>query len=550
MAEGSPTAEAAGARAVNVGPGGLIDTKAYGKLRSFDGKEDSWATWSFVARSYFTLLSPDFDALLDAVEAQPLGGMRLARPASNGLVHAKTLYHILAQSVEGKALSILMNVEKQNGFEGWKALVEAYQPDLGGRHTSMLMGIISPAWEKSTEATFLEHLENWEVLIRRYQDQATDVVTSATKIAILMKYAPASLRNALRTNATNMGTDYDKVKKFISGLAAERGDLPAVPVRSSRPARPATKGRPPWTWAPSATTTRARPKERTAKARRARRATRAASRVSQPGKSSAATFQGECGFCGKWGHKRKDCWAKQAKDKGNGKGQGGGKTTAVESSPTSPTGTAAAVYYDISGGEAEHEAEDEEDDEIRWVMAINAGSLEEPDQNQDENVRAVPAEGASQPSSPTTRFRTAAPVEQGGDPDEWEQAGQEHGDEAAEEDVIQIGGDVNFGRRGKSKLTPFDKVEKLKARLKELGKPRYGTKAELWSRLEKAEKEHMKTQRQHQERQRKLREGVAEPVEAPPGPQEPTPEQRAQHELAQAPSSRAVVRALHQGACH
>ncbi|CAE7848057.1 RE1 [Symbiodinium necroappetens] len=627
MAEGSPTAEAAGARAVNVGPGGLIDTKAYGKLRSFDGKEDSWATWSFVARSYFTLLSPDFDALLDAVEAQPLGGMRLARLSSNGLVHAKTLYHILAQSVEGKALSILMNVEKQNGFEGWKALVEAYQPDLGGRHTSMLMGIISPAWEKSAEATFLEDLENWEVLIRRYQDQATDVVTSATKIAILMKYAPASLRNALRTNATNMGTDYDKVKKFIrdwlqSGVTyGSAGEI--------KPAGQASdKGPAPMDVGAVGYDNKGKAKGKDGKGKKGKKGDKGG-KPGQPGKSSAATFQGECG----------------------------GKTTAaVESSPTSPTGTAAAVYYDISGGEAEHEAEDEEDDEIRWVMAINAGSLEEPDQNQDDqpelvlydsgsdenvfpyhwgtdafdqdseitlrtvaggllsqgrqrrlqfevltvegtmakvegtfqvsrscvkpvvsagkllkkgfhaqltksggyvwhpgglhfeltvrgnstyfwvrNVRAVPAEGASQPSSPTTRFRTAAPVEQGGDPDEWEQAGQEHGDEAAEEDVIQIGGDVNFERRGKSKLTPFDKVEKLKARLKELGKPRYGTKAELWSRLEKAEKEHMKTQRQHQERQRKLREGVAEPVEAPPGPQEPTPEQRAQHELTHLP---------------
>ena len=375
----------------------------------------------------------------------------------------------------------------------------------------------------------------------------------------------------------------------------------------------------------------------------------------QAGKSSTATFQGECGFCGKWGHKRKDCWAKQAKDKGNGKGQGGGKTTAaVESSPTSPSGTAAAVYYDISGGEAGSDAEEEDD--VRWVMAINAEPREEPDSNQDDqpelvlydsgsdenvcpyhwgtdvfdedseitlstvaggllsqgrqrklqfevltvegtmakvegtfqvsrscvkpvvsagkllkkgfhaqltrtggyvwhpsglhfeltvrgnstyfwvrNVRAVPGGAASEPASPMARLRTAAPVEQGGDPEEWEQAGQEHGDEAAEDDVIQIGGDVNFERRGKSKLTPFDKVEKLKARLKELGQPRYGTKAELWSRLEKAEKEHLKTQRQHQERQRKLREGVAEPATAPPGPQEPTPEQRAQHELTHLP---------------
>ena len=102
------------------------------------------------------------------------------------------------------------------------------------------------------------------------------------------------------------------------------------------------------------------------------------------------------------------------------------------------------------------------------------------------HVRAVPAEGASPPTSPTARVRTAAPVEQRGDQEEWEQAGQEHADAEAEEDVIQIGGDVNFERRGKSKLTPLDKVEKLKARLKELGQPRYSTFFPQTSKLKQA----------------------------------------------------------------
>ncbi|OLQ03440.1 Retrovirus-related Pol polyprotein from transposon TNT 1-94 [Symbiodinium microadriaticum] len=380
--------EAAAERVVNVGPGGLIDTKAYGKLRNFDGKEENWATWSFVARSYFTLLSPDFDALLDAVEAQPLGGMRLARLSVNGVLHSKTLYHILAQSVEGKALSILMNVEKQNGFEGWKALVDAYQPDLGGRHTSMLMGIISPSWEKSSEATFLEDLENWEVLIRRYQDQATDVVTSATKIAILMKYAPASLRNALRTNATNMGTDYDKVKKFIRDWLQS-----GVTYGSAGEIKPGAlgndKGPAPMDVGAVGYDPKGKPKGKDSKGKGKGKKGDKGGKTNPSGKSSTATFQGECGFCGKWGHKRKDCWAKQAKEKGGGKGQGGGKTTAaVESGPASPTATAAAVYYDISGGEAGNEAEECED-EVRWVMAIGTESVEVPDQNQDDQPELV-----------------------------------------------------------------------------------------------------------------------------------------------------------------
>ena len=42
-------------------PTALIDTRSLGKLRQFDGKEESWGTWSFVARSYLNLLSMDYD---------------------------------------------------------------------------------------------------------------------------------------------------------------------------------------------------------------------------------------------------------------------------------------------------------------------------------------------------------------------------------------------------------------------------------------------------------------------------------------------------------
>ena len=40
-----PTAAGAAGMGPAVGPGGLIDTKAYGKLKQIDGKEENWATW-------------------------------------------------------------------------------------------------------------------------------------------------------------------------------------------------------------------------------------------------------------------------------------------------------------------------------------------------------------------------------------------------------------------------------------------------------------------------------------------------------------------------
>ena len=35
---------------------GMIDTRAYGRLRDFNGQDSEWNLWSFVARSYFSLM--------------------------------------------------------------------------------------------------------------------------------------------------------------------------------------------------------------------------------------------------------------------------------------------------------------------------------------------------------------------------------------------------------------------------------------------------------------------------------------------------------------
>lgn len=46
----------------------LIDAKAYGKLRTFSGKEEDWTTWAFLARSYMDLLSHEYRDLVQHAE--------------------------------------------------------------------------------------------------------------------------------------------------------------------------------------------------------------------------------------------------------------------------------------------------------------------------------------------------------------------------------------------------------------------------------------------------------------------------------------------------
>ena len=66
-----------------------------------------------------------------------------------------TFFNGLVQSVKGRALSVLMNVEAENGLLAWRTLVDTCEPRIGRRWTSMLMGIIGPQWGSVTEEALL-----------------------------------------------------------------------------------------------------------------------------------------------------------------------------------------------------------------------------------------------------------------------------------------------------------------------------------------------------------------------------------------------------------
>ena len=107
-----------------------------------------------------------------------------------------------------------MNIEAGNGFQAWKALKENYEPNVGGRFTAMLMGIISPAWENVKEPDFMDALESWEAQVRRYEEQSRDAISETTKVAIIMKHAPPALRSFIRTASTQLGTSYERTRKY------------------------------------------------------------------------------------------------------------------------------------------------------------------------------------------------------------------------------------------------------------------------------------------------------------------------------------------------
>eukprot|EP00435_Cladocopium_sp_Y103_P027470 s353_g6.t1 len=374
MALSSPTAAAGGAG----GSIGLIDTRAIGKLRSFSGKDDDWPAWAFVARGYLNLLDPSYGGMIEAAELSAKhSDIHFAEMSAIAQERAVVLFNLLTQSVDGRALQVLMNVENGSGFQAWKALCETYEPNVGGRHTAMLMGIIGPAWENTKEADLLEALESWEVMVRRYEVQSNETISDAMKVAVLMRHAPSSVRSGLRTASTQVGTDYERAKKFIrdflqsgqfygtKGEVKDDGgpapmDVGALYSQDSKGGK-SSKGKD-------------KGKKSTNKGGKFDKG------YGSKGKgqdTSKKKFNGECSHCGKWGHKKADCriLAKEKAKRENEKGKGTNAVAAGPSSPSGTTGSTNAVYYWVDPDDgrkpwADEEAEDEFKDRT-WVMMVH-----------------------------------------------------------------------------------------------------------------------------------------------------------------------------------
>ena len=93
------------------------DLQKLGRPPIYSGKEDEWNEWSFVMRSYVSLLSAHIPALLAGAEDTASPAMSMARIkdtlADDGITAAQKLFHVLAMNVRGPALTVIRRIAEE-----------------------------------------------------------------------------------------------------------------------------------------------------------------------------------------------------------------------------------------------------------------------------------------------------------------------------------------------------------------------------------------------------------------------------------------------------
>lgn len=313
---------------------GLIDTRLLRKPRVYGGNRAEWTAWKYVMKMYASAVDAALLGALEAAEssATPLELLEL-NPAAQG--HSRTLAYILSQVLTNGPLQLAMNCGG-NGLEAWRQLVKQEEPTSGAAQVTTLATLLAAKFTGNLNE-FVGELQKFEGLVQTYELRYGEVLPDALHQALLKNNTPAAIRAQveLATFASARSLKdaligYVQVQLAAGGGAKDEPvpmDVGYVGGKGGKKGAKNGKGK------SSGKTKKDGGKKGFEKSQ---------------GKSAQNTtkkFDGNCNYCGRYGHRAKDCWSNQRSVSEVAQEQPAGGS-AEESTQGRPGGAVAAVHGD------------------------------------------------------------------------------------------------------------------------------------------------------------------------------------------------------------
>ncbi len=192
----------------------LLDSRGFTKPPRFDGRQEHWAAWAFRVES-FASLCDSYDYMDQARQASLT--IDSTSCVGDAVEVAKSLYHFLVQTVDGRALQLIHLVQRGNGLEACRVLCREYQPAVCGRFANTLRNILNPKqWQSSVD--FRESLISWDHLVLEFEQQSTEKISETLKIAIILEHAPTRIAESLRLSGPDVRDNYPAMRDAMRCL--------------------------------------------------------------------------------------------------------------------------------------------------------------------------------------------------------------------------------------------------------------------------------------------------------------------------------------------
>ena len=287
----------------------MVDTRVLGKPGEFHGESDKWADWSFVLKGYCGALSGDLQQeMKEAAESE--SSIPMASMSEYGKSLSRQLYHILVMLCRGAALERIKNTEENNGLEVWRKFCAEWEPRTAGRFRGMLSGILAP----DLSGDLGEAMEVWERAIREYEHQSGEKVSDNIKVGIvLQRIKDERIKMHLQLNASRLTTyaelrvELREIQFAMRQWNTTGGAMEVDAVFKGKNKGKGKSGKDKGHKGVSKDSSKS-------KGKGSKDGSGKSSEKGAQGRGKGA-FQGYCNQCGKWGHRKADCYSKKGHEK-------------------------------------------------------------------------------------------------------------------------------------------------------------------------------------------------------------------------------------------
>ena len=310
----------------------MPDTKLLQALPSWNGAGEHWTEWSFQVKAMLGLASSrNTIYYLDLFMMENIEDESKLNEEAQAA--SKELFYILALRTTGQAALQVRHARAGWGFSIWRAWSQEYAKQAEQHALGLLQSILNFKLRTQTMSDLRQSLVELDLRLQEYTQNTHQTVQDMVLIAVLVRQLPDPLKQHIELNIASFST-YLGLKQAIQRWTEVKDDYkPTVYLGLSASSSPADQDPQPMQvgmvsakgggekgkWGKERWNSNkdkgGKPEKKGSEKGKGKHKEQQRGKSEQSkgkgktkDKGKASTFQGECSYCGKWGHKRVDCW--------------------------------------------------------------------------------------------------------------------------------------------------------------------------------------------------------------------------------------------------
>ena len=193
-----------------------------------DLEQAQWPDFLLNLKAWLFAADPEFERA--AVEKDVDSAFDVDIQPDAVVERGKELHSVFVGLLRNKSLKVLRSVEGRNGYEVYRQLLKLYTPNTKPRSMAILSAIMShPAFGK--EKSLYDHVQGLDRLISEYQKAGGQPVSEEVALSVLVRCLPTHIRQHIQLSLDERST-YANIRNRVLGFESVTSNWTASRIHS------------------------------------------------------------------------------------------------------------------------------------------------------------------------------------------------------------------------------------------------------------------------------------------------------------------------------